>query len=75
MSKAQELATLLDKEQIDTVRRDVMNHEAATLLRTQDALLRQALEALNNSSNIVFKNTELAHLRASAVNAIQEHLK
>lgn len=47
MSKAQELAAQLDKEQIDTVRRDVMNHEAADLLRTQDALLRQALEALD----------------------------
>lgn len=71
MSKAQELATSLD----DLGAAIPYCTEAAALLRTQDALLRQALEALNNSSNIVFKNTELAHLRASAIAEIERYLK
>jgi len=37
MTEAERLAQGLDKEQIDTVRRDMLNHEAASLLRAQAA--------------------------------------
>jgi len=71
MNEAQELAAQLDKEQIDTLRRDMLNHEAATLLRTQDALLRQALDALE----LTLPHLYPAYTQRDAITAIKEHLK
>jgi len=47
MTEAERLAQGLDKEQIDTVRRDMLNHEAAALLRSQAAEIERLREALN----------------------------
>lgn len=68
MSKAQELATLLEKmksEGWSTQNED----QAAALLRTQDALLQQALEALEWDFGGEPCGTQ------QAINAIKEHLK
>lgn len=81
MSKAQELAAQLDKEQIDTVRRDVMNHEAAALLRTQDALLRRAAETLSQLSSVAIGTEHgrefkyQVEIAVEVYGAIKEHLK
>ena len=62
MSKAEQLAASIDRNQSGI-------YEAATLLRTQDALLRQALVAME-----LF--VDEPHYRIEqAVKAIEEHLK
>jgi hypothetical protein len=43
-TEAEQLAQALNKEQLDTVRRDVLNHDAASLLRSQAAEI-EALKA------------------------------
>ena len=47
MTEAERLAQGLDKEQIDTVRRDMLNHEAASLLRAQAAEIERLKVAMN----------------------------
>lgn len=78
-SKAQELAAQLDKEQVDTVRRDVMNHEAAALLRAQDALLRQALAVAEKFRAKVHngraRSVETYDDMTALSKAIKEHMK
>lgn len=45
-TKSQRLAEACDAEQLATVKRDILMHDVAALLRRQEELLRQALEAL-----------------------------
>ena len=46
MTEAERIAQELDKEQVDTVRRDVLNHDAATLLRQQAAEIERLRESV-----------------------------
>ena len=71
MSKAEQLADeLIQIARYPNVRINAtdpaIQKEAAALLRQQDALLKQALEALNSGKH---------ELRWAAADAIEEHLK
>jgi len=54
MTEAERIAQELDKEQIDTVRRDVLNHDAATLLRSQAAEIER-LQAASDFDHAEYK--------------------
>jgi len=76
MSKAQELA---DRMHIYKAKPTTLESEAATLLRAQDALLRQALEALEKvymECEVHSDDGETAMIKArNAIRQLEEHLK
>ena len=76
MSKAQELAVQLNAMTAGIPR---VKDEAAALLRQQDALLRQALEALEKvymECEVHSDDGQAAMVKASsAIRELEEHLK
>jgi hypothetical protein len=54
---------------------DALLNEAADRLEALEAALRQAREALKNSSNHVFRDLSKTHLRGSSIAAINDLLK
>lgn len=65
MTEAERIAQELDKEQIDTVRRDVLNHDAAALLRSQAAEIFALKSEVLNKADYA-KSMYLMHEEARA---------